>query len=88
MHDNVIINMINVSVYIYIYVSKSFYKVTTKQAAWIGAVLNLVWKANALVKSWYSVQDLRCSSPRNGLVVLQKTKQDPPSIVTEEPREN
>lgn len=37
---NVIINMINVSVYIY--VSKSFYKVTTKQAAWIGAVLNLV----------------------------------------------
>lgn len=83
---NVIINMINVSVYIY--VSKSFYKVTTKQAAWIGAVLNLVWKANALVKCWYSVQDLRRSSPRNGLVVPQKTKQDPPSIVTEEPREN
>lgn len=83
---NVIINMINVSVYIY--VSKSFYKVTTKQAAWIGAVLNLVWKANALVKSWYSVQDLRRSSPRNGLVVPQKTKQDPPSIVTEESREN
>lgn len=83
---NVIINMINVSVYIY--VSKSFYKVTTKQAAWIGAVLNLVWKANALVKFWYSVQDLRRSSPRNGLVVPQKTKQDPPSIVTEESREN
>lgn len=85
---NVIINMINVSVYIYIYVSKSFYKVITKQAAWIGAVLNLVWKANALVKFWYSVQDLRRSSPRNGLVVPQKTKQDPPSIVTEESREN